>query len=235
MDPTAALVVRRSALEAAHVDLGVRWLAEHLHWPAGYGPVEPAAETRAVTAAAGLAEIGPLDELLLRGPAALAIAARLTTSDQAPTIGRAVAADLGGEPGAAWILGPDEVLLVVPIGGSGLAALADEHTSDQVSAIEMTGARTSLRLAGPAAPAILAELCPDDTTPATLAPADLIQAPLAGVRVFIVRQDAAGQPGYTIMVARDEAAYAWEAILHVGAVHGVTPVGPAAVAAEGIR
>ena len=56
----------------------------------------------------------------------------------------------------------------------------------------MTGARTSLRLAGPTAPAILAELCPDDTTPATMAPADLVQAPLAGVRAFIARQDARG-------------------------------------------
>jgi glycine cleavage system aminomethyltransferase T len=68
-----------------------------------------------------------------------------------------------------------------------------------------------------------------------MAPADLVQAPLAGVRAFIARQDAGAQPGYTIMVARDEAAYVWDAIRHVGASYGLTPVGPAAVAREGTR
>lgn len=232
---TAARAVRRSALEAAHVALGARWVAEHVRWPAGYGAADAAAETSAVAGGAGLAEIGPLDELLLRGPGALAVAARLTTGGPTVTIGRAVAADLRGEPGAAWFLGPDEVLLLAPAAGTALATLATEFASDDVSVIEMTGARTSLRLAGPAAPAILAELCPDDTTPATMAPADLVQAPLAGVRAFIARQDAGAHPGYTIMVARDEAAYVWDAIRDVGVSHGLTPVGPAAVAGRGTQ
>ena len=76
-------------------------------------------EASAVAGGAGLAEIGPLDELLLRGPGALAAAARLATGHPAATIGRAVAADLRGEPGAAWLLGPDEVLLLAPVGGIG--------------------------------------------------------------------------------------------------------------------
>lgn len=232
---TEVQVVRRSALEAAHLALGARWVAEHIHWPEGYGADDAAASMVAVAGGAGLAEIGPLDELLLRGPGALAAAAGLATGGPAATIGRAVAADLRGEPGDAWLLGPDEVLLLAPIGGSALATLAGELASDDVSAIEMSGARTSLRLAGPAAPGILAELCPVDTTPVTMAPADLVQAPLAGVRAFIARQDAGSHPGYTIMVARDEAAYVWDAIRHVGARHGLTAVGPAAVVPEGTR
>ncbi len=231
----ATVVVRRSALEAIHAALGATFVADAIRWPEGYGAADAAANMTAVAGAAGLAEIGPLDELLLRGPGALVAAARLATGSPAATIGRVVAADLRGEEGAAWFLGPDEVLLLAPIGGSALAALATELATDEVSAIEMTGARTSLRLAGPTAPAILAELCPADTTPATMAPADLVQAPLAGVRAFIARQDAGAHPGYTIMVARDEAAYVWDAIRHVGASHGLTPVGPAAVAPEGIR
>ena len=227
----AAAVVRRSSLEAIHVALGARWVAEDARWPDGYGTADAVADANAVAGAAGLAEIGPLDELLLRGPGALA-AARLATDSPAATVGRAVAADLRGEAVAAWFLGPDEVLLLAPIGGSALTALAMELASNDVSVIEMTGARTSLRLAGPAAPAILAELCPADTTPATMASADLIQAPLAGVRAFIARRDAGVHPGYTIMVARDEAAYVWEAIRHVGALYGLIAVGPAAIAPE---
>mgnify|MGYP001462526129 CR=1 FL=1 len=68
-----------------------------------------------------------------------------------------------------------------------------------------------------------------------MAPADLLQAPLAGVRAFVAREDAGAQPGYTIMIARDEAAYVWDAICHVGASHGLIPVGPAAVAPEVTR
>jgi heterotetrameric sarcosine oxidase gamma subunit len=157
----------------------------------------------------------------------------LVTGDRASIVGRAAALDLRGERVAAWFLGPDEVLLLAPLGGSALAEVGRDVASDGVSAIEMTGARTSLRLAGPAAPAILAELCPDDTTPAGLAATGLIQAPLAGVRAFIARQDAGAHPGYTIMVARDEAAYVWDAIRRVGAAHGLVPVGPSAVAPEG--
>jgi glycine cleavage system aminomethyltransferase T len=61
----------------------------------------------------------------------------------------------------------------------------------------------------------------------------LIQAPLAGVRAFITRLDADGEPGYTMMVARDEAAYVWDALLEIGTAHGLVPVGPDAVAADG--
>jgi heterotetrameric sarcosine oxidase gamma subunit len=183
-----------------------------------------------VSAGAGLAEIGPLEELLLRGPGALMAAMRLVAGDDSEMVGRAVPVDLRSGQASAWLLAPDEVLLVGPGGGAPRAMLAEELASGDVSAIEMTGARTSLRLAGQSAPAILAELCPADTTPATMAPADLVQAPLAGVRAFICRDDSGIHPGYTIMLARDEAAYVWDAFCRVGAAHGLTPVGPAAVA-----
>jgi glycine cleavage system aminomethyltransferase T len=99
-----------------------------------------------------------------------------------------------------------------------------------VSAIEMTGARTTFRLAGPTAAAILAELCAADLTPDTVADGIVVQASIAGVRAFIARRDAGAGHGYTIMIARDEAAYAWAAFLEVGTAHGLAPVGPAAVA-----
>ena len=101
-----------------------------------------------------------------------------------------------------------------------------------VSAIEMTGARATLRLVGPAAPAILAELCPADTTPTSLPEGALVQAPLAGPRAFLTRRDHGGWPGYTWMVARDEARYVWESVLHVGEHHGLVAVGPAAVGGD---
>jgi heterotetrameric sarcosine oxidase gamma subunit len=225
-------VVRRSALEAAHTALGARWIADDVHWPADYGPDDAPTDldSRAVAEGAGLAEVGPHDELLLRGPGALAAVARLATGGFAASVGQVVTVELGNELAEAWLLGPDEILLLARSDGSAVVTLAGDLASDEVSAIVMTGARTALRLAGPAAPAILAELCPADTTTSALSPGHLIQAPLVGVRAFIARADNEAGAGYTILIARDEAAYAWDAIRRIGSGRGLVPVGPAAVA-----
>lgn len=229
---TPAPVVRRSALESRHEALNATFTSDTDRWPRHYG--DPDGERAAASNEAGLAEIGPFEEMLLRGPGAHDIGARLagSTIGDDPTVIVGVALETGGVTGELWALGPDEVLLVGRAGGwaermAGLFASAD------VSAIDMTGARTSLRLAGPAAPAVLAELCPADTTPRVMAVAAVIQAPLAGVRAFIARLDADGAPGYTLMVARDEAAYVWDAMREIGAAHGLRPVGPDAIATAG--
>jgi sarcosine oxidase subunit gamma len=212
-------------VEAAHAAAGARWVSDDVHWPIGYG-----ADEGVPASGAGLAEIGPFDELLLRGPGAAAAAAGLAGpaggGEDRP---RVVPVDLRGTRGEAWFLGPDEVLLLGPI-GDWLATLARDLASGDVSAIEMTGARTTIRLAGAMAPDILAELCAADTHPRTMGEGSLTQAPMVGVRAFIARQDAAAGTGYTIMVSRDEAAYIWDAIGQIGAAHGLRVVGPAAVA-----
>ena len=220
------LVVRRSALEAAHDALGATYVDALVRWPLRYGAdVEEAAEA---AGGAGIAEIGPFDELLLRGPDAVDVAGRAVGS--AVAIGRLHAGLATSEPVEGWALGPDEVLLVAPVGGSTLARIAAAGDSDALSAIDVTGSRTSLRIAGPRAADIIAELCPVDLTPALFAEGAVAQVPMAGVRAFVACRDAVVGPGYTLMVARDEAAYLWDAFLDVGAAHGIVPVGPAAVA-----
>lgn len=234
MSPRSGAVVRRSALESRHEALGATFLGEGERWPVHYG--DAGAERDAAAKGAGLAELGPYGEVLLRGPGAADLAARLI-GGAVPAEPAVVPATLDGRRGQAWCLAPDEILLVGPA-DAWTDDLADRLGGADVSAIEMTGARTALRLAGPAAPAIMAELCPVDTTTTTMAEGRLIQAPVAGPRAFVVRQDATGGlPGYTFLVARDEAAYLWDATLAIGAGHGLMPVGPAAVAAgeEGAR
>jgi heterotetrameric sarcosine oxidase gamma subunit len=232
--------VRRSAIESRHAAIGARWIGDATRWPSDYGAArvaDPAAgaATSAATTGARLAEIGPFEEWLLRGPGVLdAVAAMAGTDPAAIRPGRVVAI-ASATAAEAWVLGPDEVLLLGPAESAGSATSAPNAPlagSAEVSIIEMTGARTTVRLVGPSAPAVLSELCPADTRPTTLTPDDLIQAPLASVRAFITRRDTAGEPGYTIMIARDEAAYAWDSIAHVGAGHGLAIVGPAAVAGE---
>lgn len=230
MSASTAPAVRRSAIEAVHAALGAAWLADDVRWPSGYD--DASAEASAVASAAGLAELGPYEELLLRGPGATEVAAGLAAAGTAaPDHPAVVPVLLRGVTGAGWFLAPDEVLLVGLLTGWS-ADLAARVVSLDVSAIEMTGARTTLRLVGPGAPAILAELCPADTTPATLPEGALIQAPLAGPRAFVTRRDHGGWPGYTWMVARDEARYVWESVLRVGKHHGLVAVGPAAVGGD---
>lgn len=219
-------VIRRSALESRHAALGATFVSDVVRWPVWYADAD--VEARAIRSAAALAELGPFEELLLRGPGAVATAASVIGAALPERPGVVSDVALEGTAGSAWSLAADELLLIGVIGG--WAPLLAQRLADaDVSTIEMTGARTILRIAGRSATAILEELCPVDTTLASMAEGDLIQAPLAGPRAFIARRDVAGQAGYTVMVARDEAAYVWDSILHIGAAHELVPVGPAAV------
>jgi glycine cleavage system aminomethyltransferase T len=226
---TSPRIVRRSALEAAHQSIGARWLNEQIHWPASYEGIRQDAEAAAIASGAGIAEIGPFDELLLRGPGALAAVERLLVSASATIVGHVVQIELEGELWDAWILERDEILLLSPSGGSLMSGPGTALASEEVGTIVMSGAHTALRLLGVAASTIMAELCPDNTTPESLAQGALIQAPLGGVRALIARADGSNFPGYTILITGDEATYIWDTFRAVGADHGITAVRPATV------
>jgi heterotetrameric sarcosine oxidase gamma subunit len=182
--------VRRSALEARHAALGASWISDSVRWPATYG--DPDADRAVVVAAAGLAEIGPLDIYLVRGPGAAdrRRAGRYET----------------------WLLAPDEVLV---LGGQ-------PADSDGLVIVDVSSAWTALRVGGPATTAILEEACPVD-----LSGPGIAQAPVANVRVIVRRTGP--RSTCTLLVARDEAEYLWDALLAIGEHHGLRPVGPAAL------
>lgn len=202
--------VRRSALEAEHARLGARWVGDDTRWPTDYG--DPAAEAASAARAIGLAELGPLDALLVRGPGAAA------------AVG-AAALDAG-----VWVLGPDEVLLLYRPAADAPRAIEAMLVGTDVSLVEMSSAWTALRLAGPGTPALLAELSPMPLGPDELADGAIAQGPLVGVRAMVRRHDAAIGPGYTVLVAREDAHSAWHAISELGEGHGLRPVAPAVVA-----
>jgi aminomethyltransferase len=228
-----APVKRRSALEARHAALGAKFVDVVTRWPLRYG--DERAEARAVATTAGLAELGPFAELLLRGPGVAAVLAAITDSPSPARDGpRVLPVTVGTGRGEAWSLAPDEALLLRPVEGEWPVTLAsDGRRPDGVSTIELTGGHTVLRLAGPAAPDIMAELCPVDTTPRALGEGQLIQAPVVGVRAIIAQRDCRSDPGYIIRIARDHASNVWDAVLEIGAAHGVSPVGPAAMQCTG--
>ena len=64
---TAERALRAGALDAIHTALGAEWIDSTTRWALSYG--DPASEAAAVAEHAGLAEIGPLDKVMVRGQA----------------------------------------------------------------------------------------------------------------------------------------------------------------------
>ena len=57
-----------------------------------------------------------------------------------------------------------------------------------------------------------ASACAADLSERAVADRAIVQAPLANVRVVLARTDLDGLPAFTILVARDEARYLWDAL-----------------------
>jgi heterotetrameric sarcosine oxidase gamma subunit len=218
-----APAVRRSPLETVHAALGARWFSDLERFAINYGSAD--SERAAVLAQGGLAELGPTWKLS-------ATSGRATPSLEAAGL-RVVLGSVHVQGGVeVWGLAPDEVLVV--------AANEDAQLRLQIQAggaavTDMSSAWTSLRLAGPAVPSILAEACAVDLTPTSLAEGEIVQAMVANVRAILTRRDlhdagdAPPMPGFTLLVARDEAEYLWGALLQLGRGHGLVPVGALAV------
>jgi heterotetrameric sarcosine oxidase gamma subunit len=208
--------IRRSPLEAVHAALGASWVAETARWPASYGDL--AAETAAVVAGAGLSDLGPIDKVVVRGQRTVAAMTAAGVAVFTGTVVPLPAGDVG-----AWCLGDDEVIVL------GRAGILDPL----VSTLEAAGAAVTdvgsgfavLRLLGPASPAILEQACPVDLAPRALENERIVQAPVVGVRMVVARQDQGDILAYTLLVARDLAEHAWEALVDLGRDLGLVPVG----------
>jgi heterotetrameric sarcosine oxidase gamma subunit len=74
----------------------------------------------------------------------------------------------------------------------------------------------ALRVVGTRARAVLAEACPVDLSEAAVHDRGIVQANVANVRVLLARMDLDGEPAFTLLVARDEARYLWDALSELG-------------------
>lgn len=227
---TAAVPVRRSALDGVHRQLVPAGDDARLHWPMSYG--DPDGERRAVAVTVALAEPGLYDKWIVRGRGALA-ACRACGLDGRP--GSFTPAAPGGIN--IWTIADDEVWLVAdaPIpGGPPMAALdfGPVVASLRAAATFVTDVSSGwaiLRLVGPRVRDLLEELVAEDLSAAVVPDLAILQVPLAGCRVIVSRRDYEAVPGFTLLVARDEAEYLWDVITHLGEPHGIRPVGTSAL------
>lgn len=134
---------------------------------------------------AGLAEVadaGLRGMITLRGDldsAVLKSAVQAATGAGMPAIGRiSVAAD-----GAVAWMSPDELLLLVPYeeAGAKLAALQAALAGEHALAVNVSDARTYLRLSGEGAREVLAKVSPVDLDPAAFGPGQFRRSRLAQV------------------------------------------------------
>ena len=107
-------------------------------------------------------------------------------------------------------LGPDEWLIVTPVGEQGAmetalgAALAGQH----VSVVDTTDARTMIRIHGAHARDVLMKGCPLDLHPRAFGPGQCAQTIIAKADVLIHQRDDA--PTYDIYVLCSFARYLWD-------------------------
>ena len=174
--------------------------------PVRRSPLEGAVTRRAASAAAVapvvLAEVWPLDKLVVR------------RNDDPGTVGRVI------EDGrlAIWRLQPDESLVLFPPDEH---AGGERHLEGARSSVDVSSGSTLLRMAGPAARAVLAEVCPVDLSASAVPDRSIVQTMVANLRVVTARLDVAGEPAFVLLVARDEARYLWEALSEIGEAHGL--------------
>lgn len=223
----ALAAVRRSPLAAEHERLGARWISDRALWPAAYGSVD--AERVAVLAAAGLADLGPLVKLSVAAPDIVAGLGGLGIGGEVRAI---VSGSLAGIPVDAWFLAPDEALVIHPPADPADPADPAAHAPTLAalraagfSPVVQSSGIAALVLAGPAARQVLADAFPIDLDPRVLADRRLASGPVAGIRAVVGRADRDGVPMFTLLVARDLAVSLWTALLEIGALHGLRPVG----------
>ena len=136
-----------------------------------------------------------------------------------------------------WTLADDEILLsaMAPIPGgpslpdAPLAAVATRLRAAGAAVTDVSSGWSVLRLIGPNVRSLLEELVAIDLSAGALADRGIAQVTMANCRVILARRDDRSMPGFTLLVARDEAQHLWDVLVDLGAPTGLRPVGAAAL------
>ena len=190
--------------------------------PVAYGGAED--EVRAARGGAGLWDLSALTKWRFLG-AGTGQAVETLLGAPAPAVGRASAGRAGGVDVLALRLAEDHALVLGP---SGLAADAAERAVGAHPCAHLVNATSGLagiRLAGPAARAILATLTALDVGPSALANLACAETELARLHAVLVRRDLGGLPAFDAFVTRNYGAFLWEAVLDAGRTRGLVPCG----------
>jgi aminomethyltransferase len=237
--------LRLTPLDAAHRALGGK-MVPFAGWSM---PVQYAAgiqaEHRAVREAVGLFDVSHMGEFHVEGPEALALVQEVAVNDASTLeVGQAQYSALCTPEGTllddllVYRTAPDAFLLVVNASNrEGDWAWIHRHAEGRKLRLEDRSDQTALlALQGPRAEAVLQPLVAMDPGPAfPMAPRNpnlaelgyyrFTQALVAGVPALVARTGYTGEDGFELYLPWEAAPRVWEALLEVGAPHGILPAG----------
>jgi len=222
--------VKRTPLYDAHVALGAR-MVEFAGWqmPLWYEGITQ--EHQAVRTRVGLFDVSHMGELVVYGPDALDNLRRLLTNDAASLVdNQAQYSLLLNERGGTvddllvYRMSADVYLLVVNAANIDKdRAWLEEHLAGDATLDDRSDDTALVAIQGPLAPTVLSET--------TRIPVwgmkyyRFARGDVAGVQALVSRTGYTGEDGFEVMVASDEAAVVWSALLEAGAAHGIVPAG----------
>lgn len=193
-------------------------------------------EVVAVRSQVGLIDVGTLGKLEIRGADAAEFLERVYTGRYATlNVGMtryALMLDESGvivDDGVIARLAPGHFYFTTTT--SGAASVYRELSRlntmwrSQCGLVNLTGARSAINLAGPAAPAVLAQLTDLDLSSEAFPYLGVRQASVAGIPAILMRVGFVGEWGYEIHVAADAAARLWDAVMAAGAAYNICPFG----------
>jgi dimethylglycine dehydrogenase len=186
------------------------------------------AECEAVRDAAGILDLPGFSRFMITGAGTSAWLAQQITG-KLPAVGRLGLAYFADDKGrivtemSVARMGEDQVLLIT-------AATAQSHDRDWLqshlapglSLFDATDLWSCQILTGPKSREILAQLTDADLTKPWLT---FQKAVLAGVEVYLFRVSFAGELGWEIHSPVNDTAAVWDAVMAVGAPHGLRPFG----------
>jgi sarcosine oxidase subunit alpha len=230
-----AEATKRSPMHARHEVLGanVRWAGD---WLRAYDYGDPAAETQAVHAAAGLIDVSTLGKLIVRGPDAGELLDRLypnVISSLKPGRIRygVLLSDAGRIVDDGTVCRLDEETFYVSTTSGGAGAVEQWFSwwlaiwGLEATVSDVTQGVAAVNLAGPRARAALAKLTDLDVSAGGFAYLDAKEATVAGVDCLLLRIGFVGEVGFEIHCAAGHGTALWDALLEAGAEFGAQPFG----------
>lgn len=203
--------------------------------PIAHSPIAPSGSvaivegwqvcTRSSTAALRLIDLSSLAKVAVRATPGGAVARALNVVH-----GRA-ARDLRGR--LVIGSGPDEWLIVAPVGAAPSVAAtlvsSDDPASagegDLVTVIDVTHGRALMRLSGLRSASALEKLCAIDLSDRATPDGRALRSSVAKLVTDVVRDDREGEPSYLLHCERSSGQFLFDAVLDAGAEFGIDVAG----------
>ncbi|MCY4528666.1 MAG: hypothetical protein OXD46_06515 [Chloroflexi bacterium] len=213
----------RSAMHYRHLELGAE-MVEHAGWmlPARYA--DPDEEASRVRQTVGIADISPVGKIRLQGESVEQALREALPNYRATSVGSVFATsdDSGGTSVAR--LADDDCLIITK--HTKVEQVLESLLLDGcVHSVNVTSVLAAVRIVGPNAPAVLAEVTDLALAPPYFPNLNCAQGMLAEIHGTIIRHDIGNLPTYDLLFGRDYGDHVWESLIDAGERHGLTPFG----------